>query len=148
MGGSCTRSRPETDLVEAAAWLDPGRHALTREGEAVIVAATAATSIRRRPQLLYGPLRRFSKLRFPTRDATADRERGCEASSVAQAILARVVASFEERICELGSEALAEQERQVAEVRGCGATLLAAGAVIASLLAKPVFDGDHPLGFA
>jgi hypothetical protein len=67
---------------------------------------------------------------------------------VARAILARVVASFEERIYELGSEALAEQERQVAEVRGRGATLLAAGAVIASLLAKPVFDGDHPLGFA
>lgn len=49
---------------------------------------------------------------------------------------------------ELGSEALAEQERQVAEVRGRGATLLAAGAVIASLLAKPVFDGEHPHGFA
>jgi hypothetical protein len=44
--------------------------------------------------------------------------------------------------------ALAEQERQVAEVRGRGATLLAAGAVIASLLAKPVFDGEHPHGFA
>jgi hypothetical protein len=58
------------------------------------------------------------------------------------------VASFEERIYELGSEALAERERQVAEVRGRGATLLAAGAVIASLLAKPVFDGDHPHGFA
>jgi len=58
------------------------------------------------------------------------------------------VASFEERIYELGSEALAEQERQVAEVRGRGATLLAAGAVIASLLAKPVFDGEHPHGFA
>jgi hypothetical protein len=47
-----------------------------------------------------------------------------------------------------GSEALAEQERQVADVRGRGATLLAAGAVIASLLAKPVFDGEHPHGFA
>jgi hypothetical protein len=58
------------------------------------------------------------------------------------------VASFEERMYELGSEALAEQERQVAELRGRGATLLAAGAVIASLLAKPVFDGEHPHGFA
>ena len=57
------------------------------------------------------------------------------------------MASFEERIYELGSEALAEQERQVAELRGRGATLLAAGAVIASLLAKPVFDGPHPNGF-
>jgi hypothetical protein len=58
------------------------------------------------------------------------------------------VASFEERMYELGAEALAEQERQVAEVRGRGATLLAAGAVIASLLATPVFDGEHPHGFA
>ncbi len=49
------------------------------------------------------------------------------------------MASFEERIYELGAEALGEQERQVAEVRGRGATLLAAGAVIASLLATPVF---------
>jgi hypothetical protein len=58
------------------------------------------------------------------------------------------MASFEERIYQLGSEALAEQERQVAEVRGRGSTLLAAGAVIASLLAKPVFHGGHPSGLA
>lgn len=58
------------------------------------------------------------------------------------------MASFEERIYELGAEALGEQERQVAEVRGRGATLLAAGAVIASLLAKPVFQGGHPDGLA
>ena len=57
------------------------------------------------------------------------------------------VANFEERIYELGSGALADQERQVAEVRGRGATLLAAGAVIASLLAKPVFHAGHPHGF-
>ncbi len=56
------------------------------------------------------------------------------------------MASFEERIYELGVAALSDQERQVAEVRGRGATLLAAGAVIASLLAKPVFHGDHPNG--
>ncbi len=56
--------------------------------------------------------------------------------------------NFEERVYELGTEALAEQERQVAELRGRGATLLAAGAVIASLLAKPVFAGDHPAGTA
>ncbi len=54
--------------------------------------------------------------------------------------------SFEERIYQLGSEALAEQERQVDEVRSRGSTLLAAGAVIASLLAKPVFHGGHPSG--
>jgi hypothetical protein len=58
------------------------------------------------------------------------------------------MASFEERIYELGSEALAEQERQVAELRSRGAALLAAGAVIASLLARPVFAGDHPQGGA
>jgi hypothetical protein len=58
------------------------------------------------------------------------------------------MASFEERIYELGSEALAEQERQVAELRGRGATLLAAGAVIASLLVRPVFADDHPRGAA
>ena len=57
------------------------------------------------------------------------------------------MASFEERIYELGVAALSDQERQVAEVRGRGATLLAAGAVIASLLAKPVFHGDHPNGY-
>jgi hypothetical protein len=49
------------------------------------------------------------------------------------------MATIEERTYELGSGALADQERQVAEVRGRGATLLAAGTVIASLLVKPVF---------
>jgi hypothetical protein len=56
------------------------------------------------------------------------------------------VASFEERIYELGAGALADQERQVAEVRGRGSTLLAAGVLIESLLAKPVFHGGHPSG--
>jgi hypothetical protein len=56
------------------------------------------------------------------------------------------MASFEERIFGLGSDALAEQERQVAEVRSRGSTLLAGGAVIASLLAKPVFHSGHPHG--
>ena len=56
------------------------------------------------------------------------------------------MASFEERIYELGAEALAEQERQVVETRGRGAAILATGAVIASLLAKPVFHGGHPHG--
>jgi hypothetical protein len=55
--------------------------------------------------------------------------------------------TFEERMYELGCGALADQERQVAEVRGRGATLLAAGVVIASLLAKSVFHADHPHGF-
>jgi hypothetical protein len=57
------------------------------------------------------------------------------------------MASFEERIYELGLAALADQERQVAEVRGRGTPLLAAGAVIAGLLAKPVFHDGHPHGF-
>jgi hypothetical protein len=51
-----------------------------------------------------------------------------------------------ERIYELGRDALAEQERQVSEARGRGSTLLAGGAVIASLLAKPVFHDGHPNG--
>jgi len=56
------------------------------------------------------------------------------------------VASFEERVYELGTAALADQERQVAEIRGRGSTLLAAGVLIASLLAKPVFHDGHPSG--
>lgn len=57
-----------------------------------------------------------------------------------------VVTTFEERIYELGLAALTDQERQVAEVRGRASTLLAAGALIASLLAKPVFHDGHPSG--
>lgn len=56
------------------------------------------------------------------------------------------MASFEERIYQLGLEALGEQERQVVGVRSRGSTLLATGAVIASLLAKAVFHGGHPDG--
>jgi hypothetical protein len=56
------------------------------------------------------------------------------------------VVSFEERVYELGTAALADQERQVAEVRGRGSTLLAAGLLIASLLAKPIFHDGHPSG--
>lgn len=52
------------------------------------------------------------------------------------------MASFEERIYELGAHSLAEQERRVAELRGRGATLLAAGAVIASLAASGALT--HP----
>lgn len=53
---------------------------------------------------------------------------------------------FEERIYELGTSALAEQERQVAELRSRASVLVAAGAVIPSLLAKAVFHGNHPAG--
>jgi hypothetical protein len=56
------------------------------------------------------------------------------------------VASFEERVYQLGLEELAEQERQVAEVRGRAPALLAAGAVVPSLLARAVFHGHHPHG--
>jgi len=56
------------------------------------------------------------------------------------------MAGFEERVYELGLEALAEQERHVAEIRSRAPTLLAAGGVIASLLAGTVLDGGHPDG--
>jgi len=56
------------------------------------------------------------------------------------------VVGFEERIYELGTAALADQERQVSEVRGRGSTLLAAGALIASLLSKSIFHDGHPSG--
>jgi hypothetical protein len=58
------------------------------------------------------------------------------------------VPTFEERIYSLGVDALAEQERQVAEVRGRASILLAAGAVVPSLLAKSVFHGNHPQGLS
>jgi hypothetical protein len=56
--------------------------------------------------------------------------------------------SFEQRIFELGTGALAEQERQVAELRSRASVLVAAGAVVPSLLAKSVFHGKHPDGGA
>jgi hypothetical protein len=56
------------------------------------------------------------------------------------------MATFEERIYSIGVDALAEQERQVAELRGRASVLLAAGAVVPSLLAKSVFHGPHPSG--
>jgi hypothetical protein len=58
------------------------------------------------------------------------------------------VASFEERIYQLGSDALAQQERQVANAKGRASLLLATGAVVPSLLAKAVFHGNHPVGVA
>jgi hypothetical protein len=58
------------------------------------------------------------------------------------------VADFAERIFGLATDALAEQERQVSELRSRGAGLLAAGAVVASLLAKSVFHAGHPRGVA
>jgi hypothetical protein len=67
--------------------------------------------------------------------------------SAGPANIAQAVPSFEERIYELGAEALAEQERHVAELRGRAATLLAAGGVVTSLLAKPVFHRGHPNGW-
>jgi hypothetical protein len=56
------------------------------------------------------------------------------------------VPEINERVFELGRGALAEQERQVSEVRSRGPALLAAGTVVASLLAKPVFHDGHPHG--
>jgi hypothetical protein len=51
------------------------------------------------------------------------------------------VARLEERIYDLARDSLAEQERQVNEIRSRGATLLAAAAVVASLFARSVLDG-------
>lgn len=56
------------------------------------------------------------------------------------------MAEFEERIYTLGVEALAEQERQVSEVRSRASAILAAGAVVPSLLAHAVFRDNHPHG--
>jgi hypothetical protein len=57
------------------------------------------------------------------------------------------MASFEERLFQLGVDELAEQERQVADIRGRIPAVLAAGAVVPSLLANAVFHGQHPHGF-
>jgi hypothetical protein len=56
------------------------------------------------------------------------------------------MASLEERIYELGAEALAEQERLVVEIRSRGATIIAAAVVIASLLTGPVSRRGQPVG--
>lgn len=56
------------------------------------------------------------------------------------------MASYEERIYQIGLDALAEQERQVGEMRSRASVLLAAGAVIPSLLAHSIFRAHHPHG--
>lgn len=57
------------------------------------------------------------------------------------------MANFEERIYSLAVEGLAEQERQVSEVRGRASAILAAGAVVPSLLAHAAFSKHHLHGF-
>lgn len=57
------------------------------------------------------------------------------------------MASVEERMYQLGAEELAEQERSVAQVRSRPPAMLAAGAVVPSLLAHAVFAGPHPRGW-
>ena len=52
-----------------------------------------------------------------------------------------------ERMLELARDALAEQERHVAELRTRGAAVLGAGGVIGGLLGKEVFAGVHPNGW-
>ncbi|MCW2982764.1 MAG: hypothetical protein JWR63_334 [Conexibacter sp.] len=49
-----------------------------------------------------------------------------------------------ERMLELAKEALAEQERQVADMRTRAATILGAGGVIGGLLGPQAFAGPHP----
>jgi len=56
--------------------------------------------------------------------------------------------SLEERIYELGAEALAEQERLVVETRARGAAIIAAAVVIASVLVGPAFQHGHPTNAA
>ncbi len=51
-----------------------------------------------------------------------------------------------ERALELAKDALAEQERQVADLRTRGTTLLAVGGVVAGLLGKETFADGHPDG--
>ena len=50
------------------------------------------------------------------------------------------------RIYELALRALDEQDRQVGDVRGRLAPVLAAGGVGLTLLTRPVFSGAHPSG--
>jgi hypothetical protein len=56
------------------------------------------------------------------------------------------MASVEERMFQLGADELAEQERAVAQLRSRPPAMLAAGAVVPSLLASAVFTGPHPRG--
>jgi hypothetical protein len=56
------------------------------------------------------------------------------------------MAAIEERMLELAKEALAEQERHVADMRTRGATVLAAGGVVGGLVGKEIFSGGHPDG--
>jgi hypothetical protein len=51
------------------------------------------------------------------------------------------MATFEQRMYELGVAELAEQERHVAELRSRPATLLAAGALVPALLARAIVSG-------
>ncbi|HWK29223.1 MAG TPA: hypothetical protein VNS09_21855 [Solirubrobacter sp.] len=50
------------------------------------------------------------------------------------------------RIYELALRSLDEQDRQVGDLRGRLAPVLAAGGVGLTLLARPVFAGEHPSG--
>jgi len=50
------------------------------------------------------------------------------------------------RIYELALRALDEQDRQVDDLRGRLAPVLATGGVGLTLLTRPVFSGDHPSG--
>jgi hypothetical protein len=56
------------------------------------------------------------------------------------------VATASERIYELAKDGLREQHAVVDDIRGRGAPVAAAAAVIATLLSKPAFAGGHPSG--
>lgn len=53
-----------------------------------------------------------------------------------------------ERMFELAKDALAEQERQLSEMRTRSTAIVGLGGVIGGLLGKEVFTGDHPAGIA
>jgi hypothetical protein len=56
------------------------------------------------------------------------------------------MASAAERVYELAKDGLEEQRGVVDEIRSRAAPVAAAAAVIATLLSKPTFEGDHPSG--
>jgi len=56
------------------------------------------------------------------------------------------MASAAEWVYELAKDGLDEQRAVVDEIRSRAAPVAAAAAVIATLLSKPTFEGDHPSG--
>ena len=77
----------------------------------------------------------------------AQTHRGWASEAAAPQESGEGMASVEERMYQLGAEELAEQERSVAQLRSRPPAIVAAGAVVPSLLAHAVFAGPHPRGW-